>query len=334
MTLRLPVVSPSAASATSPRASAQPYIEGWFQVGLSADLRPGQLRKLRQFGRDFALFRGLDGAVGVVDDVCPHLGAHFSEGGTVKGNCVRCPYHFWAFDREGACAEIPYAKKIPSRARVKAYPVVERYGIIFMHRSKSGDAPTSDLPTIEDFDPAQYSDPARYEFRIRIRAQDIMENSVDSAHFWAVHGHNMPENTFRVDGRHLRVTQQTSVKRFGATLRARLEFHLVEPGFHYVHFPELPGGRALVLSSIVPEDREYTNHRLSLWISRSAVPGLSAVVRRFLLWQMMKTYREDMRIWESKEFLPHPVLCDGDGAIVKLRTWFSQFHEPTEPSPT
>lgn len=56
-------------------------------------------------------------------------------------------------------------------------------------------------------------------------------------------------------------------------------------------------------------------------------------MRRFVISEMMRTYHEDMQIWESKEYLPHPVLCDGDGAIIKLRRWYAQFFDsPVESS--
>lgn len=307
-----------------------PYYEGWFQLAWSRDLRVGQLRQVKQFGMTYAMFRGADGKVGVVDDICPHLGAHFSEGGCVKGNSVRCPYHHWSFGRDGACTGIPYSKKIPIKARVGAHAVVERYGMIFMYRSKDGRAPSTDLPEIEGFDADEYCEPERYDFTIRIHGQDIMENSVDGAHFWAVHGHSMPDNQFREERGTLRVSQQMSVKRFGTTLGFRLEFHLVEPGFHYVYFPQLPGTTALVFSSIVPIDEEHTSHRMTFCIKKTAVPGWSRLVRRFLIWQMMKTYREDMQIWESKEYQSHPVLCDGDGSIMKLRRWFGRFLDSRE----
>lgn len=302
-----------------------PYYEGWFQLAWSRDLGPRQLRKVRQFGRTYTMFRGEDGKVGVIDDVCPHLGAHFSEGGSVQGNCVRCPYHHWAFGRDGACTNIPYSKKIPVKARVGAHVVVERYGMIFVYRSKDGSAPRYDLPEIDGFDAADYCEPECYDFSIRIHGQDIMENSVDGAHFWAVHGHSMPDHAFREDDGTLRVSQQMSVHRFGTNIDFQLEFHLVEPGFHYVHFPKLPGTTAMVFSSIVPIDEEHTSHRMTFMIKKTAVPGWSRLVRRFLIWQMMKTYREDMQIWENKEYNAHPVLCDGDGSIMKLRRWFGRF---------
>lgn len=306
------------------------YTDGWFQVGWSDELARGQLRQLHHFGRKYVLFRGQDGAVGVLDDVCPHLGAHLAEGGCVKGNSVRCPYHHWAFDRTGQCTNIPYSDKIPAKARTVAHTVGERHGMIFMYRNKSGTPPTYALPEIEDFDPANYTRPTRYDFHVKIHGQDIMENSVDPAHFAAVHGHSRPTNEFRQEGRELRITQLTAVHRFGTTLRARLEFHMIEPGFHYVHFPEMPGGEAFVFSSIVPVDEDGVRHRMSLYVKKSAVPLLSPITRVFLRWQMMKTYREDLGIWRSKEYLPHPVLCEGDGSIMKLRAWYRQFYCPSD----
>lgn len=317
----------------SPRYDISPYYEGWFQLAWSRDLGPRQLRKVRQFGNTYTMFRGEDGKVGVIADVCPHLGAHFSEGGCVKGNAVRCPYHHWAFGRDGVCTDIPYSKKIPVKARVGSLTVVERYGMIFAYRSKDGSPPDYDLPEIEGYDPSEYCEPECFDFSIRIHGQDIMENSVDGAHFWAVHGHSMPDHAFRDEGGKLRVSQQMSVHRFGTTLKFRLEFHLVEPGFHYVHFPQLPGTTAMVFSSIVPIDEELTSHRMTFMIKKTSIPGWSQLVRRFLMWQMMKTYHEDMQIWENKEYNAHPVLCEGDGSIMKLRRWFGRFLDAPEVEP-
>ena len=312
------------------RYSIPPYTHGWFQMGWSDDLKVGQLRQLNHFGRTYVMFRGQDGVVGILDDVCPHLGAHLSQGGCVRGNSVRCPYHHWAFDRGGECTSIPYSSKVPAKARTVAHTVVERHGMIFMYRNHEGTAPTYDLPEIQGFDASEFTEPAKYDFEVRIHGQDIMENSVDSPHFAAVHGHAMPINSFRHEGRDLRISQRTEVRRFGTTLRFRLEFHMSEPGFHYCHFPDMPGPAAFVFSSIVPVDESKVRHRLSFYIKRSRVPGFSRIARSFLLWQMLKTYHEDMRIWESKEYLAHPVLCDGDGSIMKLRAWYRQFYDPEE----
>ena len=250
-----------------------------------------------------------------------------SFGGKVTGNAVRCPYHAWEFDRTGTCTRIAYAKKIPKNARVKHYTVVEEHGMIFMYRDKAGTTPEPKLPPIYDFDYSEYLEPKTFEFEIRIHGQDIMENSVDSAHFWAVHGHEMPKNAFFSERGELRVNQTTSVHRFGYEMHAQIEFHMREPGFHYVHFPKLPGGaKAFVFSSIVPVDEEFTNHRLTVMVRRSRIPGFSQVLQRFITWQMVETYKEDTQIWESKAYRKTPVLCDGDGPIMRYRQWYETFY--------
>jgi 3-ketosteroid 9alpha-monooxygenase subunit A len=37
-------------------------------------------------------------------------------------------------------------------------------------------------------------------------------------------------------------------------------------------------------------------------------------------------FHQDIAIWENKLFREVPVLCDGDGPIMKLRKWYAQFY--------
>jgi nitrite reductase/ring-hydroxylating ferredoxin subunit len=312
----------------NPRYDIQPYSGGWFQIAWSNDVKLGEIRKIRQFGREYTLFRGSNGELGLLDDVCPHLGAHFSEGGCVVDNSVRCPYHHWHFDKSGECVRIPHAGKIPPKARVRSHSVEERYGLIFMYRDAEGGSATRELPSIPGFDQEDYFSPGRYEFTMRIHPQDVMENIVDSSHFYAVHGHGMPRFRFSESAGHPVVTQDITVPRFGLSLGVLLNFHLVEPGFHYTDLAKLPGASGgVLLASLVPVDEDYTTHRMSIFF-RKGFPIVSRVARRFLLWEMMRTYKEDLRIWESKEYLSKPVLCDLDQGIMRLRRWYAGFLDP------
>jgi phenylpropionate dioxygenase-like ring-hydroxylating dioxygenase large terminal subunit len=108
------------------------------------------------------------------------------------------------------------------KARTRSYPVVEQYGMIFMYRDAAGSKPQYALPEMDDFDPAEWTRPATFDFEIRIHGQDIMENSVDSPHFMAVHGHDMPINTFHAEGKQLRITQHVRAYRFRIPMKARL----------------------------------------------------------------------------------------------------------------
>ena len=61
---------------------------GWYPVVLSKDLAVGEVKPLRYFSTDLAIWRGEDGQVRMVDAYCKHLGAHMGHGGKVHGNLL------------------------------------------------------------------------------------------------------------------------------------------------------------------------------------------------------------------------------------------------------
>ncbi|MGD2008909.1 MAG: Rieske 2Fe-2S domain-containing protein, partial [Cellvibrionales bacterium] len=84
---------------------------GWFHIGFSNDLAPGELTTLERFGQQLVLWRSLSGDYCLQDAFCPHLGAHFGHGGEVVEAGIRCPFHHWVFDTAGRVASIPYADR-------------------------------------------------------------------------------------------------------------------------------------------------------------------------------------------------------------------------------
>ena len=131
------------------------YINFWYVLAESRELSSEPL-KVKVLGQHFVLFRDDDGHARCLANVCAHRGG--SLGGAWAGGaaprivdgCVVCPYHGWRYDGEGRCQKIPTLAagvKIPSRARVDAYPVEERYGLIFAFL---GDLPEEErIPILE-----------------------------------------------------------------------------------------------------------------------------------------------------------------------------------------
>ena len=67
-------------------------------------------------------------------DLCVHRGTPLSLG-WVDGDQLVCGYHGWRYDVSGACTCIPALPcdhPIPRRARVEAFRVEQRYGIIWV----------------------------------------------------------------------------------------------------------------------------------------------------------------------------------------------------------
>ena len=84
-----------------------PDADGWYALLRSDELGPGEVKPLHYFGRELVVFRTESGQAVVSDAFCPHMGAHFGQGGEVRGEALRCPFHGFCFEPSGDCVEIP-----------------------------------------------------------------------------------------------------------------------------------------------------------------------------------------------------------------------------------
>ena len=167
------------------QAGAEPdFPQSWYPLGLISELTDGAV-----LGRDFlgtraVMYRDPAGKAVVQSAWCPHLGADMSIGSLVDGR-LRCAYHHWSFDREGACVHIPTGDKIPPGARLFTFPSAEAWGLIWAFH---GSEPLFDLPRIPD---AVEADLAFEAHRRGVRACDAwvaVSNGVDFQHLRTLHG--------------------------------------------------------------------------------------------------------------------------------------------------
>jgi phenylpropionate dioxygenase-like ring-hydroxylating dioxygenase large terminal subunit len=287
-----------------------PLPNGWFIVAMSADLAPGKVTDLHLFDRDLVLFRTETGAPRLVDAYCPHLGAHLAVGGKVEGECVRCPFHGWAFDgASGDCVEIPYgpSERIPPKARVRPYPTIERGGAIWAwHHTEEGD-PFFELPLVPEMEDAGWTAPLLREFWISTSCQEMAENNHDFAHFQYVHGtDSIPEGEEVIDGTY------KSVKTPG------LERETFGLGLGVVRVP----GMLAFVSSVTPIDHDNVHVR---WLF--TVPTASGdAAATFFAEQFTAGVTQDIPIWENKIYRPLPVLTKSESGIIAHRNWSKQFY--------
>ncbi|MHB1252226.1 MAG: Rieske 2Fe-2S domain-containing protein, partial [Acidimicrobiales bacterium] len=92
----------------------------WHPLCRSSDVT-GDPRSFRLLNEDYVVYRLDDGAVSVFRDRCPHRRAPLSLG-ACEGATLRCAYHGWVFDAQGACVEIPALGEgatLPSRAHLE-----------------------------------------------------------------------------------------------------------------------------------------------------------------------------------------------------------------------
>lgn len=160
----------------------------WYPVAVAADVDGPQA--IRLLGQDYVLWPADGETCVVADPYCPHRSAHLS-GGWVEGGTIVCPYHGWRFDGAGACTNVPQLADglpIPPRARLRTYPTVARYGMVW---TSIGDEPVSaEPPRWTDGDEAQANGWRIYiEFfeRWKVAAPRIIDNNLDNSHVAYVH---------------------------------------------------------------------------------------------------------------------------------------------------
>ena len=119
----------------------------WYPVAVSASVVKG---------KTFAA-RGASGAVFALADECAHRQVPLSMG-VVEGEALRCCYHAWCYRGDGRLSQIPYLPKgAPRPPRgVRAYPVREAYGLVFVFPGDPNQSAAAQLPRLPEFASARH----------------------------------------------------------------------------------------------------------------------------------------------------------------------------------
>jgi phenylpropionate dioxygenase-like ring-hydroxylating dioxygenase large terminal subunit len=158
--------------------------EGWFWLERSSAIKTGKAYPIKFLNTDLVLYRGEDGVVRAFDAHCPHMGAHLCDG-FVEKNSIRCPFHFWKYDENGVCTEIPAQKDTSKISKLRAHKVKEQYGLIWIWTGSDEDQ--EEIPVIPEIRgmPLDYMMGSR--FIKNCSPNVVMINAIDIQHFRSVH---------------------------------------------------------------------------------------------------------------------------------------------------
>jgi phenylpropionate dioxygenase-like ring-hydroxylating dioxygenase large terminal subunit len=164
----------------------------WYVAAWDHELSGGFLARTL-LGEPVVLFRSEAGAPVALEDRCCHRHLPLSEGRLV-GDTLQCGYHGLTFAFDGACVGIPGQTAIPPDARVKSYPVVERYRWVWIWM---GDPALADADLIPDYhwndDPGwvSYGDVYYVEGDYRL----LIDNLMDLSHIQFLHAATLGAGT-------------------------------------------------------------------------------------------------------------------------------------------
>jgi phenylpropionate dioxygenase-like ring-hydroxylating dioxygenase large terminal subunit len=312
------------------------YPNGWFQVAYTSELAPGGVVPLRAFGRDLVLFRPTSpGAAPVVlDAFCPHMGAHLGHGGKVEGECIRCPFHAWEFDGAGACTKVPYAQRIPPRAKTRAWQVREVNGLVMVWFHAAGEPPSWEVPALPEYENDEWTPYVTRSWKIRTHNQEMAENSVDLAHFRYLHGTvDMPTiQRVEPEGHVLHAVSEILMRTPMGKTSGTVDVHAYGFGFTTTRFRGIV--ETLLVSSATTIDEELVEVRFSFTLKKLAHKDVTLTVGKHYIAEIERQLEQDIPIWENKIYVHPPLLVDGDGPIGIYRKWCRQFYSSAALAPS
>ena len=184
--------------------------------------------------------------------------------GVVAGQTLKCGYHGWAYDRAGACIDVPYLGSCRLPNGVKSYPVREIDGLVFIY---PGDPPR----------PAAFLHAwalcATSRYRTRRLNRDV------ACHYTFLH-----ENLFDMNHQFLHRRYMGAIKARCLGRRSGDDWCEVDYTFSRTEGHQSLG-EAAILSALRPGDgrayrdlmtirTEYPYQRLKVWVGDAAEPAL------------------------------------------------------------
>ena len=151
----------------------------WYVAATDAEIERKPLGRII-LGEPIVFYRLEDGTPVALEDRCAHRHLPLSMGKLV-GDTLQCHYHGLRYDQTGTCVRVPGQDLIPRSARVRSYPVVERYHWLWIWM---GDPALADPDKITDFhwlDDPNWGAKGQY-LHVKGNWQLVVDNLLDLTH--------------------------------------------------------------------------------------------------------------------------------------------------------
>ncbi|WP_067929058.1 Rieske 2Fe-2S domain-containing protein [Alicyclobacillus shizuokensis] len=300
----------------------------WLPMLLSSELpeRDGRPLRVRVLGEDLIAFRDTRGNVGLLEEYCPHRGASLYFGRNEQCG-LRCVYHGWKFEVSGRIADMPNeppGSTFKDRIRAKAYPCVERNGVVWTYM---GDKQESERPALPHFEWNLVPESRCY---ISKRLQECnwvqaYEGGIDSSHVSFLHSRLNPadftgsprEHGMKYMAADTFPHYETVETPYGMMVGARRN---AEPGYHYWRITQC----MMPFYTILPSyggDSPLSGHA---WVP---IDDVSTMVWT-ITWHPSRDLRED-ELEDMRHWSPERVgTSEGNGRHLPLDMYMEETSAP------
>jgi phenylpropionate dioxygenase-like ring-hydroxylating dioxygenase large terminal subunit len=263
-----------------------------------------QLRPIRVIGDRIVLYRTEVGQPVALEDACPHRKLPLSMG-RLRGDEVECGYHGLVFNSEGSCTRIPGAKRVPRSVCVRTYPVVSRYGLVWIWMGCVAQARPETIFSVEHWDDPNWGRDNGDSMIVDCSYLYVTDNLLDPSHVAWVHRSSFGNEACADE------PAETTVTSEGVIASRWLENVEVSPFYaplvpfqgrcdrlqHYeVRFPS----HAIIRASLVPAGTggygRPTHEKALLMDSYNFMTPLDADHTRYFWFQMRNCSPKDERV--------------------------------------
>jgi phenylpropionate dioxygenase-like ring-hydroxylating dioxygenase large terminal subunit len=157
----------------------------WYVAAWSHEIDEVGLLARTIAGTPLLFWRDSAARIVALHDRCCHRAAPLSKG-RLEDHRIRCMYHGLLFDSTGKCVEIPSQEFITPTARVRAFPVVERFNWIWVWMGETDKANDSLIPDTHYLDDAGWRGTPGY-LHYDANYLLITDNLLDFSHLSYVH---------------------------------------------------------------------------------------------------------------------------------------------------
>jgi phenylpropionate dioxygenase-like ring-hydroxylating dioxygenase large terminal subunit len=278
-------------------------------------------------GVRYVVWRSAAGKMSALAATCCHVGADLARG-SVQGETLQCPLHHWRYGMDGVCVHIPGGIAIPTRARQRALPCCEVYGLVF---GFVGGKPSAGVPRFEGESDPVWSRAAVVD--VAAPYTTLVANSYDGQHFAAVHDRELlePPQITRGGVQHIAIHYRAKV--VGVRINDRLMRTL---GIDHVGVTiHCWGGSVLqvynertantILVALLPVDEDHSRVFILTALKQRA-QGMMRLFQYLQLaisrWLAAAFLRPDMGVLEGVTMRPRVLLPGVDDCLVAwLRYW-------------
>jgi len=295
----------------------------WYVAAWDTEVGDALLQRW-VIGQPVVLYRTSNGTAIAMEDRCPHRRFALSEG-TRVGDQIQCGYHGLVFDCTGKCMRIPGQENIPPRMKVRTYPVVERWKLVWVWMGDPDKANDSLIPEFiwlsdpENWHPVCGTITMGADYRL------VVDNLLDLTHETFVHKNTIGNfsvaetpMTFRVEPPNVHIERvmrdipapplfeqvrgftenidRWQIIRFDPPSNIVIDARAVRTGTNDID----QGLRWHVINSITPESESSSRY---FWSVSRCFELENAEIDALLERQIIATFEEDKAVLEVQQHL-------------------------------